>query len=130
MTGYRDPLFPLPAPAFLLVHTVEIVRTSQLAQDTDDAGWPLLTGAVRVAARAYVASPDPRTLTPAGMAVDAVMLVDNATTVDHRDRVAVAAGQALPAVLVGEFRVNEVRPNPSHTRLLCTRILDPAGAEG
>lgn len=129
MTGYRDPLFPLPDPSFLLVHRVRIVRVSQLAVDTDDAGWPVRTGAERVEARGYVAAPDPRTLTPTGQAVDVVVLIHNDTAVDHRDMVEVPAGQALPTMLVGEFRINEVRPNAHHTRLLCTRVLDPAGAE-
>ncbi len=129
MTGYFNPIFPFAPPFWLFCYTATIVRTSQLPSDTDDAGWPVLTGAAQVTVKAYLDQPEPRTLGPQGEAIDMVALVANGTTVDHRDLLDVPDGQSLPAVSPGRYRINQVRPNPSHTRLLCTRISDPAGAE-
>lgn len=126
---YRDPLFPIPSPEFLFRHTVTVSRDSQVAVDTDDAGWPITGSAEQVTTRAYVAPPDPRTLTPAGQAVDVVVLVPNGTAVEHRDTIIVDPGQQLAAQHAGRYRITAVRPNPSHCRILCTRVTDPEGAE-
>lgn len=129
MPDYFNPLFPIAPPTWLFCFSVTIVRTSQIEPDTDENGWPILTDAATVPVTAYISPPEPRTLAPEGEAVDAVALVPNGTVVDHRDLLDVPDGQQLPAQLVGRFRINQCRPNPSHTRLLLTRITDPVGAE-
>lgn len=129
MVDYFNPIFPFAPPFWLFCYSAVIVRTSQLASDTDEFGWPLLTGAATVPVKAYLDQPEPRTLGPQGEAIDMVALVANGTVVDHRDLLDVPDGQSLPSVTPGRYRINQVRPNPSHTRLLCTRVSDPAGAE-
>jgi hypothetical protein len=129
MPNYFNPLFPIAPPTWLFCYNAVIVRTSQLASDTDENGWPILTGATTAAVKAYLDQPEPRTLGPEGEAIDVIALVPNGTVVDHRDLLDVPDGQSLPSVMPGRFHINQVRPNPSHTRLLCTRVTDPAGAE-
>jgi hypothetical protein len=130
MTVYRDPLFPMTPPPFLFAHQVSIVRSSQVTLDTTESGWPVFpSNTPVVATSAYVAHPQERTLSPDGEVVDAVILVPNGTLVDHQDVIDVPGGQHLPPQLVGRFRINQVRPNASHTRVLASRVTDPAGAE-
>ena len=57
-----------------------------------------------------------------------VALVRNNIIVSHRDQIEVPAAGTLPPQMQGLFRVDTVRPNPSHTRVLCMRITDPEGA--
>jgi hypothetical protein len=125
---YEDPLFPLPAPDWILTYQVILHRVSLLADDTDAEGYPVKTGAPTSTVSAYLAPPDTRKLDRGGEAVDLAVLVRNDVVVSHRDQIEVPDSAASPPQLVGLFRVDTVRPNPSHTRLLCVRITDPDGA--
>lgn len=126
--AYEDPLFPLPAPDWILTFTVLLHRTSQLVDDTDAEGFPIKTGAPTVPVKAYVGAPDTRDLDRGGEAADVTVLVRNDIAVSHRDQIEVPLNSTLPPQMCGLFRITTVRPNPSHTRLLCTRITDPEGA--
>lgn len=130
MTVYRDPIFPMTPPPFLFAHQVTVTRSSQVTLDTTENGWPIFPSDTPVVSSSgYVAHPQPRLTANDGEVIDVVILVPNGTTIDHRDVVDVPDGQNLPAQLVGRFHINEVRPNASHTRVLATRVTDPAGAE-
>lgn len=126
--SYEDPLFPLPAPDWILSYTVLLHRVSQLAEDTDDEGFPIKTGAATVPIKAYVAPPDTNKLNLGGEFADVTILVRNDIAVSHRDQVEVPTTSTFPPQMCGTFRVDTVRPNPSHTRLMCSRIIDPDGA--
>jgi hypothetical protein len=126
--SYEDPLFPLPAPDWILTYTVLLRRVSQLVDDTNDEGFPTTTGAPVVSIKAYLGSPDTRKLDRGGESADVVVLVRNDTAVSHRDQIEVTPSSGLPTQLQGLFRIESVRPNPSHTRLLCNRITDPEGS--
>lgn len=126
--GYEDPLFPLPAPDWILTYNVLLHRVSQLAEDTDAEGFPIKTGAATVPIKAYLAPPDTKKLDRGGESADVTILVRNDIAVSHRDQIEVPVSSSLPTQLCGTFRINTVRPNPSHTRLLCNRVTDPDGA--
>lgn len=127
--GYEDPLFPLPAPDWILTFDVILHRTSLLVEDSDEQGYPIKTGAAAVPVKAYVGPPDTRELGRGGEAADVVVLVRNDIAVSHRDQIEVPTSAAIPPQMQGVFRVLTVRPNPSHSRLACTRVLDPEGSE-
>lgn len=126
--AYEDPLFPLPGIDWILTFNVILHRTSQIVEDTDVEGYPVKTGAATVPIKAYVASPDTRELDRGGQSADAVVLVANTVAVSHRDQIEVPVGTPVPPMMIGTYRVETVRPNPSHTRLLCTRMIDPEGS--
>lgn len=119
-----DPLFPFPEPSFLWVH--ELTRhvpsgdpipdetgywTSDNIPTTDTPNIPCYVGAYnpsqQEAGDTYEES------------VDAVALVSHSTPFNRKDEVTVTAAAAY---LLGRYRVSVVRPNPSHQRLLLTRV--------
>jgi hypothetical protein len=126
--AYEDPLFPLPAPDWILTFDVILHRTSQLVEDSDSEGYPIKTGAAAVPIKAYVGPPDTRELARGGEAADVTVLVRNDIAISHRDQIEVPITSTLPAQMSGTFRVLSLRPNPGHTRALCSRVTDPDGA--
>lgn len=121
-TDYADPVFPLPSPAFLFVHEV-LVGVQDTIVTQPDGRWtrdPVPTTPVR----GYLTSPNPQETQIAaarGVTIDAVFLCPHGTPVRHQDRIDSTAAN-VPSVLKGRYTVTAVRPNPSHVRVLVTRV--------
>lgn len=115
-----DPLFPFPSPEFLFRHQVIIRRTSTEVEDSNNEGWADDDGAEKVPTRAYVTAPDFQDA-GASQNVSAVILVPRTLAVDFADEVTIEAQPGLHNAFVGDFEIEQVRPNPSHTRLLIRR---------
>lgn len=128
MTEYADPAFPLPSPDFLFHHdlvvwtpaSVVVGRGRKWVNQSASAGF---TG--------YATAPSPSELRRAaarGVRVDAVALAPHGTVVDEACDLEVPAAPtnpgsvAPPTVLVGRYSIDAVRPNPSHVRIVLTRI--------
>lgn len=138
MTDYVDPVFPIPEPDFLWVHDLITHQTS--ASVTVGRGRKWVNQSASVAFVGYASSPDRRELDRAarrGVRIDAVILAPHGTVIDEADQLEVPAETisasgtvAPPSTLVGRYRIDAVRPNPSHVRVLCMRIRgeDPAHA--
>lgn len=130
--SYNDPIFPLPEPDFLWVHDLTIhSQTAASVVVDDDGGWTYAQSA-SVGVVGYATAPNPREVERAasrGVVIDCIVLVPNGTAVKEEDDVTVPGstlgfgGTAIPtAVLQGRYEVTGVRPNPSHCRVLLTRI--------
>lgn len=124
-----DPVFPLPEPMFLWVHDLLVHPHGASVVLGPGRKWRYAdTTAASVVG--YITSPKPSEVfraAQAGVVVDAVALVPNGTAVDENDELEapaapLVAGASIPPVLVGRYGISSVRPNPSHTRVLLTRV--------
>jgi len=116
-----DPLFPFPEPDILWVYELIHTATAASLVATDDDGRWTSTGP-SLTTVGYVAAPDNKAYRLAevrGVQVDAVALVPRGFAVAVGDLIDVPS--TVPMGLPGRYRVNLVRPNPSHTRLLIER---------
>jgi hypothetical protein len=116
-----DPLFPLPEPPVFTYDLTLDSTSSSVVVDTE-GGWQYVTATSFV--RGYVTPPDDRTLQYAvqqAVEVDAVALVPRNTVVDDGDLLTVPTTVPYRG-LPGRYRVNVVRPNASHIRLLLRRV--------
>lgn len=128
-TAYEDPVFPLPEPEFLWVHS--LVGWSS-ASVVVGRGRKWQTTSASAAFEGYATAPSPserRRADREGYRVDAVALAPHgATGLDEDGTLEVPAAPLLPGhvapppVLVGRYTVREVRPNPSHVRYVLTRV--------
>lgn len=120
-----DPLFPIPSPDMLFVYDLRVQPRGASIEVTPD-GVPVpvtsLDGSVPV--RGYVSTLG-RTERPdevGEVLARAVALVPLETAVEERDTLFVEDTHGgLPRWLQGWWQVTEVRPNPSHIRVLLQR---------
>ena len=122
-----DAVFPIEQPTFLFIHTLTYRVNDPDTVVTDERGHWNYAAATPVSFTAYLTAPNPREIERAaahGMTLDAVALCGHEVTIPHTAHVTAATG--VPTWLVGTYRVSAVRPNPSHQRLLLTRIVDEA----
>lgn len=123
--GYVDPVFPLPDPTFLWVHEGLVVHAVGTEVEDDEGRWRYGPGA-SVTFTGYVTSPDPRSERRGGadsMRVDAVCLAPRDVAVPWPGYLD-ATTENVPPLLRGWYEIQPPRPNPSHTRLLLTRLAD------
>ncbi len=124
-----DPVFPLPSPDFLWVHSLIRVPSTAASAVVDAEGhWHYETGP-SAAFMGYLTAPNPKEVERAattGFPLDAVALAPHGTAVAERDRLIAAniPGGEGPW-LDGDYEVALVRPNKSHLRLLLTRLRLP-----
>jgi hypothetical protein len=129
VTTYADPVFPLPEPEFLWVYDLLVHPAS--ASVTVGAGrrWRYQE-VTPVGFVGYIGAPNPREVERAArrdVRIDAVALAPHGTAVSSEDQLEAAAGVGstgaeVPAVFVGRYAIEAVRPNASHVRILLTRI--------
>ena len=111
-----DPLFPLPEPVILWVHDLSVLPHSNPSAIVDAEGRWEYADNNPIPLRGYFASPNPREVeraAAAGVVVDGVALVPNGSPVTVDDGLVYDTST---------YRVALVRPNPSHTRVLLTRV--------
>ena len=120
-----DLLFPLPDPGAFLpyVNAVIVWRESLVAPTVDVNGAATYPGAASaVLSETYVAMVD-RSEVDSGDAnlekVSIVVLARNGSPVSHADHLQVTG---VSQYLDGRYVVDAVRPNPSHLRILCSRM--------
>ena len=122
MTG--DGLFPFPSPDFLFVHTVNIHKPYERTHDNRGRKRELYEPAEVV--RGYLTAPDAASAYDVGayrVRIDAVLLLPKNTCVCE-SAIVVCNDPQLPMNLAGQYRVDVVRPNISHTRCLLFRYTD------
>lgn len=120
-----DAVFPIEEPTFLFIHTLSYRGNDSTIVTDEEGRWNHAVTAP-VEFTGYLTAPNPREVERAaahGMTLDAVALCSHDVDIPHTAHVTAAAG-AVPAWLVGTFRVIAVRPNPSHQRILLTRVID------
>jgi hypothetical protein len=118
-----DPLFPLPSSDFIFVHLATRYETSQVPREYNDQGWrsPLDLATVPFTeTECYVATPNYRDVGVSQL-VFCVILVPREFVVRHGDVMQVPEQHGLYPDLTGLMEIEQVRPNPSHTRVLCKR---------
>lgn len=117
-----DALFPFPSPSFVFVHRVKLISNTSTEPEIDDNGWPIEASASSPGrqVKGYVSSPSYRDAA-SGLRVDAVVLVHRDEIPVRGDLVNVPAQPGLLPALAGLYKVDQVRPNASHTRLLVMR---------
>jgi hypothetical protein len=122
-----DLLFPLPDPGAFLpyVNCVTVWRQSLAEPSVDVNGAVTQRLAVAVVlSETYVAMADQVENEDGDTnleQVSIVILARNGSAVSHADEVTVAG---VSQYLDGRYRVNAVRPNPSHLRILCSRMTE------
>lgn len=123
-----DALFPIPAPTFLMIHSITQRVTDE--QTTTDRGRVERTF-VDIDISGYLTGFNPATDTTPNqhrLRVDAVLLVMNNILVKTSDRF-ICVDPQVPVALQGEYMVDEVRPNLSHTRITLHRFDGTAWVE-
>lgn len=119
-----DPLFPFPEPTFLFVHELTYHATTS-SPVVDDTGWYDADAVVASSEQnvpCYVGNYDPSDVSAGDTketTISAVALVSRDRACRPEDEVTVTKGLSH---LLGRYRIDQVRPNPSHTRLLLTRV--------
>ncbi len=125
-TDYVDPVFPLPSPNFLFVHQV-LVGAQDAVITASDGTWTR-DPVVDTPVWGYLTSPNPQEVqraTGRNAVIDAVFLCAHDTPVRHQDRIdstTALEGTPIPTVLRGKYKIEAVRPNPSHVRVLLNRV--------
>ncbi len=123
-----DILFPFPEPTFLFIHTLNLY-TGMSNNTVDDRGLVVksVAGKVPTVVMGYLTKLDEHVEQNVGTTrefYDAVALVSNSVEVKIQD-VIECHDPSLHSHLSGTYRVDQVRPNISHTRVLLSRIADP-----
>lgn len=111
-----DALFPLPEPTFLWVDDLTLYPHSNASPIVDAEGRWEYVETESIPMRGYFATPSPREVdraAAAGVVVDGVALVPNDSPISVDDSL-VHGSLAYKVVLI--------RPNPSHTRVLLSRV--------
>lgn len=124
-----DPLFPLPEPTILWVYDLAY-RSASASPVVDAEGRWRYDNSALVGFVGYLSSPNTQAIrlaAAAGVAVDAVALAPNGLGISEEDELIAGpalglGGQAVPAYLAGLYRVTLLRPNPSHLRVLVSRV--------
>lgn len=129
MTDYADPVFPLPEPDFLWVYDMVVHQAG--ASVTMTAGRKWVNQSASAVFTGYIGGPNRREAEIAarnGVRIDATALAPHGTVIDEADDLEVPADPinpgsiAPPSMYVGRYSITAVRPNPSHARVLLTRI--------
>lgn len=132
MTGY-DEAFPLPEPEFLWIHDLTYTPATAASVIVDPAnGKWRYAPSPSVQFTGYIAQADRREVARAatqGITVDAVALMSHTDgaaldplAAEHGVVVCDGTSTASPW-LHGQYTVTQVRPNPSHIRLILTRLV-------
>lgn len=119
-----DAVFPLSPPTWLFQHTLTYRPNDAGNVITDQEGNWHYEPVPPVTFSGYLTAPGPQEVERAaakGTVLDAVCLCANDAGVTDSSTVEATTG--VPAWLVGKYRVINVRPNPSHSRVLLTRIV-------
>lgn len=120
-----DPVFPLPEPEFLWVHQLAFRNDSAALLDVDEEGKWTYDDSDLATFTGYLTAPNPREVDRAdahGVILDAVCLAPHGTGIGDDDVVIAGAASGVASYLQGSYRVGVVRPNPSHLRILLSRI--------
>lgn len=120
-----DQVFPIEQPTFLFVHTLAYRVNDPSTVTTDEEGHWNYAAETTVSFAGYLTAPNPREVERAaahGMTLDAVALCGHEVNIPHTAHLIAETG--VPSWLIGTYRVMSVRPNPSHKRILLTRVLD------
>lgn len=121
-----DALFPVPEPTFLFVHQLKIWTTGGAFSVDERGKWKQDTTLPTpdLTPMGYLTAPNETEVQQAGTLleqVDAVCLVSRTLVIPHSS-VLFCNDPRLPINLAGTYKVNGVRTNLSHTRLLCQRL--------
>lgn len=122
-----DSVFPIDPPDFLWVHTLTYRPTTGASVVVDAEGRWNYGDTTEVEFTGYITAPNPREVDRAatrGILLDAVCLAPHDVGITDSCHLTVAASSGAPEWMVGTYTVNTVRPNPSHLRILLTRIRD------
>lgn len=113
-------LFPFPEPTFLFIHQVTLQRRT--GTTTDSRGRAVPTYAPEPL-DGFLTAPNPESVPDVGglrTRVSAVFLASLSTVVDVADMLD-TTGAPVAAVLQGQFKIEMLRPNESHLRILLSR---------
>jgi hypothetical protein len=122
-----DPLFPLPSSDFLFVYRLTRYRPDVSSPEGDEEGWVERDITIEQKDEdipCYVAATDRRDV-GAFEIRGSVFLVHRDFEVRNRDLFVLEPQPGLAPTLEGAWLIEEVRPNPAHTRVLCTRATVP-----
>lgn len=122
-----DTVFPIEDPTFLWAHDLTYRDNVAASVVVDGEGHWVNADAPETAFTGYLTAPNPREVARAaanGVILDAVCLAPHTVAVGDDGTVIAGAGSGVPTWLVGSYRVTVVRPNPSHLRVLLTRVRD------
>lgn len=120
-----DPVFPLPEPDFLWVHDLAYRDDSAASLVVDEERKWTYADTPAVTFTGYLTAPNPRDVDRAdstGVILDAVCLAPHGIGIDDNDVVVADSSSGVADYLQGSYRVGVVRPNPSHLRILLSRI--------
>lgn len=120
-----DTVFPIEEPTWLWTHTLTYRDHDAAAVTVDAEGRWTHDDTPGTPVIGYLTGPNPREVDRAasrGIILDAVFLCAHDSGVTDKSTVTATTG--VPAWLVGTYTVNVVRPNPSHLRVLLTRVRD------
>ena len=120
-----DTIFPIEEPTWLWTHTLTFQDNQAAAVDVDAEGRWSYADIPGTPVVGYLTAPNPREIDRAasrGVILDAVFLCAHDTGVTDQSTVIATTG--VPPWLVGTYTVSVVRPNPSHLRVLLTRVRD------
>lgn len=124
-----DTVFPIEEPTFLWTHTLTYRTLAAGDVVVDAEGHWVHADTPETTFTGYLTAPNPREIDRAaarGVLLDAVCLAPHAVAVDDAGAVTADAASGVPSWLIGTYRVTVVRPNPSHLRILLTRLRDEA----
>lgn len=122
-----DSVFPIGPPEFLWVHQLAYRPTTGASVVVDAEGRWDYANITPTEFTGYITAPNPREVDRAatrGILLDAVCLAPHDVAVTDACHLIVGAASGAPDWMVGTYTVNTVRPNPSHLRILLTRIRD------
>lgn len=111
--------------SFLFVYDLVCTPSSASAVVDDEGRWTYLQGA-SATFTGYASSPDAKTIDTAreaGTEVDCVVMAAHSLVVKVEDKITIPVGFGGSPLLVGDYVVTLVRPNPSHTRILTRRVV-------
>ena len=120
-----DPVFPLPEPDFLWVHTLTYRIHTGASVVVDAEGHWVYGTATPVTFQGYLTAPNPTEFDRAAanaIRVDAVCLAPHGTAVTEESTITADAASGVYPFLQGTYTVSTIRPNPSHLRCLLTRL--------
>lgn len=120
-----DTIWPIDEPTWLWTHTLTFRDNAASAVEVDAEGRWTYADTAGTDVIGYLTAPNPREVDRAasrGIILDAVFLCAHDSGITDQSTVVAATG--VPPWLVGTYTVSVVRPNPSHSRVLLTRLRD------